>query len=418
MALTLLLQDWVRSLGGKLTALTVDHGLRPESAAEASQVAGWLRHRKIDHVILTRPAGSFGGNLQAAARKARYALMSAWCADRRVLHLFLAHHLEDQAETVLLRLARGSGVDGLAAMAPVIETPDLRLLRPLLGVPRARLAATLAAAGQAHVEDPSNVNAAFGRVRLRRAAPLLDREGLTAARLGATARRMARARTALEAVTARLLADAATLYPEGYAVFGLAPFRTAPREVALRGLSRLLTVVAGVDYPPRFGRLERLMEQMLSDDGFGGGRTLGGCRVLPRKGRLLICREPRAASDVVPASGGEILWDGRFRLRIDGASRGEVRRLGRKGWTELVAKCPDLRSTTIPAAVRPSLPSLWYLDDVVSVPHFNYVRRGADADIDLPIVRETTFAPMRPLTGAGFVSGQSVSESLTLGVAV
>ena len=113
MALALLLHDWARSAGGSLTALTVDHRLRPESAAEAGRVAEWMRARGIAHEVLVRPDTPLTGNLQAEARRIRYALMSEWCRRRGVLHLALAHHLEDQAETLLLRLARGSGVDGV-----------------------------------------------------------------------------------------------------------------------------------------------------------------------------------------------------------------------------------------------------------------------------------------------------------------
>lgn len=422
MALTLLLADWVRSAGGRLTALTVDHRLRAASTDEARQVGAWLRRRRIDHVILTRPDAPFEGNLQAEARRVRYALMTDWCGAQGVLHLFLAHHRDDQAETLLLRLARGSGVDGLSAMAPVTETPGLRLLRPLLDVPRARLAATLAAAGQSHIEDPSNANAAFGRVRLRQASALLAREGLTAARLAGTARRMAQARTALEAATARLLAEAAALYPEGYTTLDPAPVRAAPADIALRALSRIVTTVAGSDYPPRLERVERLLAELVSagskGGNAGGGRTLGGCRVLPWKGLILICREPRAAAEVAVPAREELLWDGRFRLQFGAEARGEVRRLGRAGWAALVARRPELRKTRVPAPVRPSLPSLWYLDDVVSVPHFSYMRRGANAESDQPVIRDVIFAPERPLTGAGFVSGQSVSESLTLGTAL
>ena len=229
MALTLLLQEWTRARGGSLTALTVDHRLGPNrrprpgrsrlgSGGAASRMRRWFarirrsretcRRRRAEHAI---------------------ALLSSWCRERGVLHLVLAHHLEDQAETLLLRLARGSGVDGLAAMAPVSETPTVRLLRPLLTVPKARLGATLEAVGQPHVEDPSNESAAFRRVRLRHASSVLAREGLTAERLAATAARMARARAALDDAAARLLARAAALYPEGYAFLDLAEFRAAPR---------------------------------------------------------------------------------------------------------------------------------------------------------------------------------------------
>lgn len=423
MALTLLLDDWVRAQGGRLTALTFDHRLRRGSTAEAEQVGAWLRARGIAHVTLTRPDGPIAGNLQAAARDARYAAMMSWCRANGVLHLALAHHLEDQAETVLLRLGRGSGVDGLAAMAPVTEAADVRLLRPLLDVSRTRLAATLAAAGQNHIDDPSNKDETFARVRLRNAAPVLEREGLTPVRLAATARRMARARAALEDAAARLLAAGVTLFPEGYAVMDLAPFRAAATEIALRALSRLLATVAGSAYPPRFERTERLWHTLCIDGQPLTARTLGGCRVLPLKRQanrqaacLLVCREPRAASESVLLSAGEILWDGRFHFRVGSESRCVVRRLGRQGWAELVADRPDLRSTGIPAAVRPSLPSFWYLDELVSVPHLSYMRHQAVEG--LPTIRDLTFAPRKPLTDAGFLCGQLGSESLTLGDAV
>lgn len=414
MALALLLRDWTRAVGGSLAALTVDHRLRPESSAEAAQVAAWLRARGIAHVTLVRPDAPPAGNLQAAARRMRYRLMSDWCRDAGVLHLALAHHREDQAETLLLRLARGSGVDGLAAMAPLSELPEVRLLRPLLGVSRSRLAATLAAAGQDHVDDPSNENVAFGRVRLRRAAAVLDREGLSAERLAATVARLGRARTALEDATARLLACAAAIHDEGYATLEASELAAAPDEIALRALARIVATVSGNSYPPRHERLERL-HQALCAGGLDAGRTLGGCRILPRKGRILVCREPGAAAEVAAAR-ARFTWDGRFRVVIDGDTGCELRRLGRKGWADLLADRPDLRKTHVPAAVRPSLPSFWHLDVVVSVPHLNYVRhRKADA---LAAVREVTFAPRRPLTGGPFISRQSGRESLTLGDAL
>jgi len=123
LALALLAADWAAAQGGKAVALTVDHGLRPEAAAEARQVRRWLADCGISHFILAWRGPRSGADVQAAARAARYRLMGEWCARRGILHLLLAHHRDDQAETVLLRLARGSGLEGLAAMAPVSELP-------------------------------------------------------------------------------------------------------------------------------------------------------------------------------------------------------------------------------------------------------------------------------------------------------
>jgi tRNA(Ile)-lysidine synthase len=183
LALALLADAWARPHGGLVTALTVDHRLRPGSADEAAQVALWLRRRSIAQATLVRDGPGFAGDVQAEARAARYRLLEGWCEGAGVLHLLTGHHREDQAETVLLRLARGSGLDGLAGIPAVTERRDCRILRPLLAIPRARLAATLEAQGQAWVEDPSNRDPAYARVRLRQAEAVLAAEGLTAARL-------------------------------------------------------------------------------------------------------------------------------------------------------------------------------------------------------------------------------------------
>ncbi|MDY0242779.1 MAG: tRNA lysidine(34) synthetase TilS, partial [Rhodospirillaceae bacterium] len=158
LALTILADAWARSRGGQAIALTVDHGLRADSAAEAATVGRWLAAREIPHHVLRWEGAKPGTGIQAAARRARYALLEDWCRQEGLLHLLLAHHRDDQAETLLMHLARGSGVDGLAGMAPITETRALRLLRPMLDAPHARLEATLAARGLVWVEDPSNRN--------------------------------------------------------------------------------------------------------------------------------------------------------------------------------------------------------------------------------------------------------------------
>ncbi|MAG22807.1 MAG: tRNA lysidine(34) synthetase TilS, partial [Rhodospirillaceae bacterium] len=165
MALALLAHDWAQGRGGQTVALSVDHRLRWESGAEARQAGRWLKARGLTHHILSWTGDKPRHGVQAAAREARYRLLFDWCRRHGVLHLLLAHHQEDQAETFLLRLGRGSGVDGLAGMAPLSEVPTMRLLRPLLDVPKARLVATLQSRGQEWVEDPSNRDLAYARVR-------------------------------------------------------------------------------------------------------------------------------------------------------------------------------------------------------------------------------------------------------------
>mgnify|MGYP001809907465 CR=1 FL=1 len=393
MALALLAQGWARQRGGTAIALTVDHGLRVEAADEARQVGEWLGRRGMAHHILRWNGAKPTGDIQATARAARYGLLAAWCRAAGVLHLLLAHHLEDQAETVLLRLGRGSGVDGLAAMAAVTERAEMRLLRPLLTVPRARLAATLRAAGQDWIEDPSNANPAYSRVRLRALLPELGAEGLTAERLAATARRLGRARTALEHHVATAAAAHVTLHPAGWAELDAAALEQ-PDEIVLRLLARLLMGVSGRPYGPRLERLESLLTALRRRD---GGRSLAGCLIEPHPRRIRIMREPAAVAPPLTVRGGDVvLWDGRFRIAIDGPAEASARvqALGRAGWADLT-RAHGSGATRPPAAVRETLPALVDDGGILAVPQLGY-KRGSGVSI-----RFVTWAPLVPLTAVG-----------------
>jgi tRNA(Ile)-lysidine synthase len=411
MALVLLARHWAAGRGGSAVGLTVDHGLRPGSAREARQVKAWLARHRVAHVILRWRGAKGGANLQAEARAARYRLLDSWCRRRGALHLLLAHHREDQAETFLLRLGRGSGVEGLAAMAPVSETANLRLLRPLLDVPRARLSATLAELGQEWIEDPSNQDPRHARVRVRALLPALGGEGIDPTRLAGTARQLGRARSALEGGTAQLLARAVRLDPAGYARFDGRLLSEAPEEIGLRAVARVIQAVGGSDYAPRLEGLERLHRE-IAGNGWPWGRTLGGCRVV-RAGapgtspNLLICREPGLVEPEREVRPGECLvWDGRFHIclaRQLAGARGPVRlaALGDRGWPELVRAAPQVRKTAIPSAVRASLPTLRDLEGLLAVPHLNYGRAPLEAGT--VYVRTLAFRPPRPLS-AGAVT--------------
>jgi tRNA(Ile)-lysidine synthase len=378
--------------------LTVDHRLRPESTAEAERVGAWLAVHSISQIILPWLGPKPDSDIQAAARAARYALLQGWCREAGILHLLLGHHRDDQAETLLLRLGRGSGVDGLSAMAEVQETAWVRLLRPLLTVPRTRLEASLAARGQTEwVDDPSNRNSAYARVRWRQALPGLAAEGLSPARLAATATRMGRARAALEAMVAETVLHRVDLHPAGYALVDRECLCTLSDELALRLLARLLLAVGGGVYPPRLERLERLLAGLRSVP--AATRTLAGCRLEPYGDRVLVCREAaKVQGPVALPPGGIVVWDGRFRMAVaHSAPPGlVVQALGIQGWRRLVAESAG-RLAGVPAAVRPSLPVIVDESGVSAAPHLGY-NRGTGADSAL---RWIVPAPAFPLTVAG-----------------
>lgn len=392
LALALFAAPWARKRGGRVTALTVDHGLRPEATAEARRVGRWLRARGTEHRIIAWHGTKPEANIQAAARAARYALLSGWCARHGVLHLLLAHHADDQAETYLLRLARGSGVDGLSAMAPVLELPSVRVLRPLLDIPRARLEAALRQAGQEWVDDPTNRDRDHARVRMRQLLPSLSEEGLTGARLARTAGRLARARTTLEATVADMLAETVMLHPAGFCRLDRVKLVAAPPEIALRVLARVLRTVGGTAYPPRLENLERLFAE-LSRPG-ARGRTLAGCRLLPWRDSLLVCREMHATAGKVPVAGGRAVWDARFEIEM---RPGRDIFAGPLGSGALAPALKD-RLAMVPTAVRPSLPALWDRKGVLAVVPVGYLREGGRDTPDI----QCKFTPGESLMGAPF----------------
>lgn len=397
-ALALLLVRWAEPIGAEVLAFTVDHGLRPEASEEAARAGAFATSLGLTHRTLTGPLPD--GNTQQAARALRRDLLAEACRAAGALHLALAHHRDDQAETVILRLARGSGVDGLAAMAPVTEWPEIRVVRPLLSVPAEVLRATLSAFDHGWDEDPSNRNRRFRRVRVRQA---LDEGGgdarETSARLARTAAGLRRARAALESEAASLLARGALVAPGGYVVLRADALAAAPDEIGLRALSRVLAGVGGLDHPPRERTVAALLADLVSD-GPARARTAGRCRVLrwsgPTGDRVLVCREPRFLAPPMRLGAlGPNRWDGRFVVSPMLANRPgrtlQIGALGPGGW----ARLEPTPAALVPRAARAALPALIHHGTVVAVPHANYRHPELDPGMILP---SPIFLPPRPLS--------------------
>jgi tRNA(Ile)-lysidine synthase len=412
MALTMLAAGWARRRGGRLTGLTVDHGLRPGSASEA-RVVGWqLAGAGVGHVILRHKGARPRAGLQAAARDMRYRLLGDWCQAAGVFHLLVAHTQGDQAETLLLRLQKGSGFDGLAAMPAVSERDWGRVLRPLLGVSGKSLRDWLRRVGVDWIEDPSNRNEAFARVRLRRAMAGVESAGLTAADVAAAAAEIGRARSLLEGEIAPLLARTTAVHPAGFATVNTAAFFEAPPEIGRRALVRILLTIGGGTYPPRRDSLDRLYCRLAVVGGGDMAATLGGCRINGRGDALLVCREPRGPIEpLLVRPGAKTLWDRRFVIDVSGtrrrAGQSFVARLGHDGWRELMAAVKSrsplrarLKNSPIPMAARLTLPVLRDALGITSVPHLTYVRRGHTPK--KLVIRRAIFSPANGLSGTGF----------------
>ena len=391
LALTLLTADWARERGGEAVALTVDHRLRPDSLAEAQETGRWLAARGIEHHILSWRDAEPGPGLQAAAREARYRLLTGWCREHDILHLLLGHQRDDQAETLMLRLARGSGVDGLAAMAPCAFHADVQLLRPLLDFPRDDLRDYLRGLAQDWAEDPSNQAERFDRVRWRK---FLAEERISAERLALTARQLGRARQALEAACAALAADCVIIRGTGHAELSPESVAAAPDEVALRLLAALARTIGGGDFPPRLDGLERTLDAVRA--GLSGRRTFAGCVFAPsRGGGVLVYREAaKMASPVKLEAGCEAVWDKRFSIRLAGEGGAVWGALGAEAAGDFRAAAEKLG---LPRAVLPTLPALMDKRGILAVPPLGWI----SAETGLTIER-WGYTPGFPLAGAGF----------------
>jgi tRNA(Ile)-lysidine synthase len=295
-----------RKRGPTLIAATIDHGLRPESASEARAVKRLAKKLNVEHQTLRWTGRKPKTGIQEAAREARYRLLSIAARKAGAEHILTAHTLDDQAETVLFRMARGSGMSGLAGMGftagvPVAAGRDIVLVRPLLLVSKTRLIATLEAAKVAYAVDPSNADPRFARPRLRALLPALAREGLTAERLGRLAHRAERVEEALFAV----LNDAQTIlcpdpWPDGGPVsVDAEAFLDLPHEIGLRLLRRMIVRI-GNESEPELGQLETLHAELsaaglpiwLGDPPDHVRRTLAGALITLSGRKLTVERAP------------------------------------------------------------------------------------------------------------------------------
>jgi len=406
-ALMRLAEAWVkqRTAAGRpapvFTVLTVDHGLRPGSADEAQLVARWASEIGLAHETLTWVGEKPTHGIQAAARDARYGLLCGWALERGVgIPVAVAHHRSDQAETVLMRLARGSGPDGLAAMRAEVVRDGVPIVRPLLETSKRDLVELVRDyLGARWIDDPSNQSVAFERVRLRAVQDELAAAGLDDAALARTARRMARAVEGLEAATTQFLAELGARQPFLHAGGFVWPCR--PQDVAdeiyIRALGRVLMTAGGTDEPVSLASLERLAIE-LALPGFSGA-TLGRCRVLPWPADqaqaagmqapdlwVLVVRETgREPLPALEISGARtVRWDNRFVVTADAGLDCAImvravdeRALGEI--SEANAGQADVlgRGVPLPDVIQRGIPAFWSGDRLLAIPSFDVYEPGS-----------------------------------------
>lgn len=375
MAMLALSHGWARIMGVRLWVVTVDHGLRPESADEAAMVAAECAALGHPHATL-RWHWDGQGNVQEAARLGRLQMIDRW--RRGVEHVLMAHTQDDVAETFLMRLARGSGVEGLSAIAErrhvqpfahagkrglapdevtqtaVPPTPTRRVagvpaysaafevLRPLLDESRAALRHHIKVLQVPYVDDPSNDDPRFDRVKARRVLAGLGALGLDATTLARTATRMRRARTALAArassVAQQLVqVGRANDVPTGELLIARDGFAGVEADTQMRLLAAALQWVSGTAYRPRASALEDLLQRVLA----GGGGTLQGCETRAERSHIRVFREFGALEAAAQTVAGSDFFDGRWVLSGERIAGATIRALGPDGWAQIPEKPED-----------------------------------------------------------------------------
>lgn len=342
--------------GRRVMAATVDHGLRRESADEARFAAQMAQDLGAVHETLHWQRQDGPGNLMAQARDARLRLLSDWAQRNRLDAVLLGHTLDDQAETLLMRLGRGAGVDGLSGMSASRRAFGTIWLRPMLGLSRQELRDWLQGQGIGWIDDPSNQNLDYERVRMRKALAALE---IPVANLGQTAANLAMARAALQEFAARATAEIAT--DQARISMQLSDFTGAPEEIRRRILVTGLRWMTGSDYP---ARREKVLHALAAISA-GARATLEGVIVERRPGRLHMIREPAAAARAPaaqPDASGTAIWDNRWRIEGLGPGQ-EVRALGHDALPGLDWRTPGL--TRDEAA---STPGIWQGATLLSAP--------------------------------------------------
>ena len=339
-----------------LRVATVDHGLRPEAADEARWVGALCSGFGIAHDILPITNLLLGSNLQARARSARYDALLEWGRGCEVV--CLGHSQTDVAETFLIRLARGSGVDGLAKMQARWHNRGLNWARPLLNFSRDDLQCYLRFKGQSWCEDPSNDDRSYTRVQMRQIQPQLDELGLNTARLAKTAARMASVQKAL-VFSLKTIRHTVTQIDFGDIVFDRTALAQLPSEYVERLVAESLSWIGGQVYKPRNSALLRAISTKTIF-------SLHGCVLIPQPGNLLrISREYVAVAKVTSLCPD--LWDGRY-FAPNYNKTYEIRALGPHG----LSLCPDWRSGERPRIALESSPSVWHHHQLISAPQAGF----------------------------------------------
>jgi tRNA(Ile)-lysidine synthase len=314
LVLAMLLNDWAKHRAGRITGLIVDHRLRSESTFEADYTQKVLQAQGIEAHVLSWEGEKPTTRVQERARHKRYELLEQWCRQRGVLHLAIAHHAEDQWETVLYRLSKSSNLTGLCGMSPITLRSFGRMIRPLLGFVKPRIEATLETYALRAVKDPSNQNVRFTRVRWRKLYPELVKLGVTAETIACAVPKWRETLTIYQAAISHAVVDSCSMDCYGTIQVDLRALLSMTRLLQRQVLKRAVWCLSKEPYQPDDEVIRKIHEKLF--ELHQSAVTLHGCYLLKKKEKLLIMRELRAVEERRKIQEPLMYWDNRFLISV------------------------------------------------------------------------------------------------------
>lgn len=365
LGLLILANKWAKKHQNKIIGLTVDHKLRPDSTKEALDVQKYLQSLNVEHHILTWEGPKPNTHVQEYARFARYQLLKEWCKTNNVSFLLLGHHRQDQEETFWMRLASGSGLDGLSGIKTKTVIDGITLIRPLLQFSKEQIKQVLKEINATWINDPSNHKPSFFRSRFR---DFVREEGLNQNRLINVMHKLSIDSDFIHENLCNAIEQVVRLHESGYITIDKKAFSSLHIAISQRLISHLMMWFSGSNYPPRNEKVVGVIEKLKMGKPF----TAGSIHWSPKKNLFVLKRELNKNQTALSLNSikNDLVWDHRFivkaNIREVLGDNTDLAPLGRQPWLRKEIQ------TDIPYSVWPTLPSLWQNAKIVSVPHLCY----------------------------------------------
>jgi tRNA(Ile)-lysidine synthase len=375
LALSILAKLYSLENDNDFISLIIDHKLRKESAEEAKETYKNLTQNKIKAKILTYQGEKFSSNIQKKARDLRYDLFEKYCVKNKIKFLILAHHQDDLIENFYIRLIRGSGIKGLTSLQNIYEyNKNFYLLRPLLNFNKQELLTVTKKSYSSWIEDPSNKNDKFLRVRIRKMQTKLQKEGFDPKRIIKTIDNLNTAKDSLDFYIFKSEKKYLNFYKEGYTTLKSSIFNNEAQEVIFRVIIKAIHFVSGEYYPPRSDSLKGLMKNLLAKS--FKSSTLGGCLIEKNKNIISFYREDRnIAVETLSKTKQKTNWDDRFLVNKNFNNKQQfvVKKLGNHGIEYLRKNKFNDYGNKIPVHAKKTLPSFWNNEGhLLFVPFVNF----------------------------------------------